>query len=150
MWSNLVFHGVLFFMLSLFYVFQTPNHNCKETRYLHLGRRSLKDCRGGAAVEARSRSRAAAAYNLHWFQQSSSSLHTHTGSNALQSSIRRLRVARVGASVYVVVQRCCRIKPLQAAGKAPGALPSLCRWVPLLLYYCYIPPPSSSLCKRPL
>ena len=49
---------------------------------------------------------------------------THTGSNALQSSIRRLRVASVGASVYVVVQRCCRIKPLQgAAGKAPGALP---------------------------
>ena len=147
-----MFHGVLFFMLSLFYVFQTPNHNCKETRYLHLGRRSLKDCRGGAAVEARSRSRAAAAYNLHWFQQSSSSLHTHTGSNALQSSIRRLRVARVGASVYVVVQRCCRIKPLQgAAGKAPGALPlSVPVCASLLLYYCYIPPPSSSLCKRPL
>ena len=87
--------------------------------------------------------------------QSSSSLHTctgsykaaaantHTGSNALQSSNRRLRVARVGASVYVVVQRCCRIKPLQgAAGKAPGALPlSVPVGASLLLYYCCPPPP---------
>ena len=90
-------------------------------------------------------------------KQSSSSQHTctgsnraaaayptHTGSNALQSSNRRLRVARVGASVYVVVQRCCRIKPLQgAAGKAPGALPlSVPVGASLLLYYCCpIPPP---------
>ena len=69
---------------------------------------------------------------------------THTGSNALQSSNRRLRVARAGASVYVVVQRCCRIKPLQgAAGKAPGALPlSVPVCASLLLYYCCPPPPA--------
>ena len=89
--------------------------------------------------------------HLHWFQQSSS-LHT-TGSNALQSSNRRLRVARAGASVYVVVQRCCRIKPLQgAAGKAPGALPlSVPVGDSLLLYYCCCPiPPPPPCVSAPL
>ena len=79
--------------------------------------------------------------------QSSSSLHTLTGSNALQSSNRRLRVARAGASVYVVVQRCCRIKPLQRAGKAPGALPlSVPVCASLLLYYCCPNPPPPPPC----
>ena len=96
--------------------------------------------------------------------QSSSSLHTctgsykaaaantHTGSNALQSSTRRLRVARAGASVYVVVQRCCRIKPLQgAAGKAPGALPlSVPVCASLLLYYCCPNPPPPPCVSAPL
>ena len=94
-------------------------------------------------MEARSRIRAAAAYTLALVPTEQQPTHT-TGSNALQSSNRRLRVARAGASVYVVVQPCCRIKPLQgAAGKAPGALPlSVPVCASLLLYYCCpIPPP---------
>ena len=93
-------------------------------------------------MEARSRIRAAAAYTLALVPTEQQPTHLCTGSNALQSSIRRLRVARVGASVYVVVQRCCRIKPLQGAGKAPGALPlSVPVCASLLLYYCCPPPP---------
>ena len=103
--------------------------------------------RRGSKIENQSSS----SLHTHWFLQSSSSLHTCTGSNALQSSIRRLRVARVGASVYVVAQRCCRIKPLQRAGKAPGALPlSVPVCASLLLYYCCPNPPPPPCVSAPL
>ena len=125
------------FDVFLFYFFETSNDKCKKTGQgvpsswspVYVGLQRWR--RRGSKIE----------------NQSSSSLHTLTGSNALQSSNRRLRVARAGASVYVVVQRCCRIKPLQRAGKAPGALPlSVPVCASLLLYYCCPNPPPPPPC----
>ena len=123
---TLLFHGLLFLMLSLstflnyFSKHQKTSAKRQGTFILVAG---LRKTAGVAPPWKQDREAEQQQPTTCTGSNRAAAYPTHTGSNALQSSNRRLRVARVGASVYVVVQRCCRIKPLQRAGKAPGALP---------------------------